>query len=141
MINMKIELTFNKVIIYLYQHKLNFDNLTDLNNEIKKIIIKIISKYQLDFSGYSKVSIYNNDKYGSILEIEKIYNLNYSSNINLKIIVYKNVPLYLEFDNLYFDELINKLKIKNNKYYISVDDIDNIIKYIEYGRVYYRLDS
>ena len=140
---MKIEFDINKIIVYLYQYQLNFDDINILNSEIKKIFIKLIDKYQINFWGYSKVSIYNNDKYGNILEIEKIYSASEFtlSTIDLKIIVYKNVLMYLEFDDYYFDKIPNGLIIKNNKYYLDINDIKNINEYIEYGRINYLSNS
>ena len=143
MISMKIEFNNDKIIIYLYQIKLNFDNLNTLNSDIKKILIKLIDKYNVNLFGYSKVNIYHNNKYGSILEIEKIYNndeFNVST-IDLRIIVYRNVPMFLEFDDFYFVKKPKHLIMKNNKYYIDINDINNIIKYIEFGKIKYKENS
>ena len=143
MIGMKIEFTDNKIIVYLYQYTLNFNDLNILNKEIKQVFMKLVKKYKINFFGYSEVRIYNNDKYGNILEIEKIYDNN-EFNINtidLKIIVYKNVPMYLEFNNFYFTKMPKHLIIKDNKYYIDINNIKNIIKYVEYGRINYKENS
>ena len=67
MINMKIEYSNNKIIIYLFKYDLTYDNVSSLNTEIKNIFIKLIKIYKLDFFGYFKVIIYRNKKYGSIL--------------------------------------------------------------------------
>ena len=143
MIGMKIEFTDNIIIVYLYQYTLNFNDLNVLNKEIKQVFMKLMKKYKINFFGYSEVCIYNNDKYGNILEIEKIYdNSEFNMNtIDLKIIVYKNVPMYLEFNDFYFTKIPKHLIIKDNKYYIDISSIKNIIKYIEYGRINYKENS
>lgn len=143
MISMKIEFMVDRIVVYLYQHKLDFNDLNNLNNEIKKIFVKLMKKYQISFLGYSKVSIYNNDKYGNILEIEKIYdNREFNiSTIDLKIIVYKDVVMYLEFDDYLFSRKPKGLKIMDGKYYININDINNIVEYIEYGKINYKVDK
>lgn len=140
MISMKIEFVPDKVIIYLYRDRLSINNIDILNKEIKNIFINLIKKYHLDFFGYSKVSIYNNPKYGNIMEIEKIYDHDFSSNvIDLKIIVYKNAPMYLKFDDYYFNIMQRRITNHRNKeYLINISDIDNITKYIEYGKISYK---
>ena len=136
---MKIDFSSEKIIIYLYQYQLNTNNLYD---EIRNIIIKLIKKYKINFYGYSVVSIYNNDKYGSILEIENIYESNeYNlNNIDLRINIYKNVTMYLEFDDIFFNDIKKHLIVKKNKYYIDIKNIDNLLEYIEYGRIKYKND-
>ena len=137
---MKIECTDNKIIIYLHRYKLNIDNIEELNKSIKNIFIKLFKVYKLPILGYSKVYIYQNDKYGSILEIEKIYNNDYNLDIiDLKLIIFKDVPMYLEFDDYYF---INKqMFIKNNKYYLNINNINDLWKYLEFGKVIYDKES
>ena len=138
MIDMKVEFEVNKVIVYLYENSLNIDNITLLNKDIKNLFIKLIKRYNLDFFGYSKVTIYNNYKYGNVLEIEKIYYDEFNSHtIDLKVVVYRNVLMYLEFDDYCFTKKIDKIICKDNKYLLNIDDIDNIMEYIEYGRINY----
>ena len=135
---MKIELNSDKIIIYLYNHELHIDNIPRLNEEIKDLFVNLIKRYDIDFYGYSKVSIYNNKKYGNILEIEKICHSEFNMSIvDLKIIVYKDVSMYFEFDDWYFEKIPRNILIKNNKYYLNLNDINEIEKYIEYGRINY----
>lgn len=134
MIGMKIECIDEKITVYLHRYKLNVDNIEKLNKDIKNLFIKLIKVYKLPVLGYSKVYIYHNDKYGSILEIEKIYNNEYNMDIiDLKLIVFKDVLMYLEFDDFYFKD--DNLLFKNNKYYLDISKIDNLYKYIEFGKI------
>lgn len=138
MINMKIELINDKIIIYLYKYQLSFDSTVKLNDEIKSLFIKLIKVYHLDFFGYSKVHIYENKKYGSILEIEKIYNSEFNIEIiDLKLLVHRNTLFYLVFDDYYEFLKDKQMVIKNNKYYVDINLFDNILKYIEYGGIIY----
>lgn len=135
---MKIECENDKIIVYLYNDILPFDDINLLNKKIKEIFIKIIKIYHLNFFGYSIVNIYHNDYYGCILEIEKIYNSDFNTDImDLKVIIHKNVDFFLEIDDdLYVDS--SDFTINNDKYYINLSKINNIYKYIEYGKIVYK---
>ena len=138
---MKIECVNDKIIIYLYAIDLFIDNIDNLNTQIKEIIVKIIKKYHINIFGFFKVNIYYNKEYGSILEIENIYSSEYNKDlIDLKIIIYKNVDFYLEIDdNIYLNK--SNYILKNNKYYIKIDQLNNLYKYLEYGKVVYKIKN
>ncbi len=137
MISMKIECMNEKVIVYLYKYRLSFDDTDKLNQEIKNIFIRLIKKYHFNFFGYSIVNVYENKKYGCVLEIEQIYNNGFNIEIiDLKLIVHRNCNFYLEFND-YFFFLPHDLLIKNNKYYMNINNIDNLLKYSEFGKLIY----
>jgi len=139
MISMKIECNDEKIIIYLHRYKLNIDDIDKLNKDIKTLFVKLIRVYKLPLLGYSKVAIYHNKNYGSILEIEKIYNSEYNKDIiDLKIIIFNDIEIFLEFD----DYIENKnVFLKNNKYYLDISKIDSLYEYIEFGRIVYSKES
>ncbi len=137
-ISMKIEIKNDKVIVYLYNKLVDISNHDGLNNRIKDLFVKIMKRYNLDFFGYNKVNVYHNKNYGIILEIEKIYNSESRYNIiDLKVIVYKDIPMYLEFDNLYSDNIISEIIVDDGKYYLEINNSIDVNKYIEYGKVKY----
>ena len=141
MISMKIEIKDKKTYIYLYKYLLDFDNIDNLNKEVKNIFIKLIKKYKLDFFGYSKVDIYENKKYGCIMEIDRIESNDfYLDIIDLKLVIHRNTPFYLEFDDYYFDSLYKNIFIQNGKYYLNINDLDNLMKYLEYGKIVYKIN-
>lgn len=138
---MKIESIDNKVIVYLYGETIDINNYDEMNKKIKDFFIKIMKRYNFDFFGYSKVSVYHNDNYGIILEIEKIYDMVTKYNtIDLKIIVYKNTPMYIELSDLLFIDDFKKIIVYHGKYYLEIDNGLDINKYIEYGKVRYALN-
>ena len=140
MISMKIEYKDEKTIIYLYRERLNIDNIDILNKQIKNIFLKLIKFYKMDFFGFSKVKVFYNEKYGSILEIEKIYSNEYNRDIiDLKLVIYRNVKILLEFDDYYFKDIKNII-MKNNKFYLNINDAENIIDYIEFGKIIYQIE-
>ena len=113
---MKIEYKDNKIIIYLYRYKLDIRDIEKLNKEIKSIFIKLIKVYKMDFFGYSKVHVYENKKYGSILEIEKIYQNDFNLDIiDLKLIIHEDAKFYLEMNDYLFDLKIDEIFFKDNK--------------------------
>lgn len=138
MINMKIENIDDKVIIYLYNDDIDINDIEALNKKIKDVFIKIMKRGNYDFFGYSRVNIYHNENYGIILEVEKIYNsgMNYHT-IDLKIVVYKDSPMYLEFDDYYGFNLKDVLMM-NGKYYLEINNKISIYKYIEFGKIKYK---
>ena len=136
MINMKVLNEDGKILVYLYNDRVDVDNLDELNDIIRKLFIKLIKRYHISLFGYNKVTIYHNSNYGLIIEIKNIYEFDYPKEIiDLKLVVYKNSTMYLEFDNYYFSSKPRNLIYENNKYYLNIDDINNINKYIEYGRI------
>lgn len=142
MISMKIEKSDKKIIVYLYRYKLSFSNLEKLNEEIKNLFIKLIKVYHMNFFGYSKVDVYENKRYGSVLEIEKIYNNEFNIDIiDLKLIIHEDIPFYLEMDDYLFDIKPNDLYVLNNKFYINIEKLPNIMDYIEYGKIIYNLKN
>ena len=138
MINMKIECIDEKIIIYLYNDNVDINDVYALNKRIKDIFVKIMKYGNYDFFGYSRVDIYHNDSYGIILEVERIYkNEMYYHAIELKIIVHKDVPMYLEFDD-YSGFDLKDIVIMNGKYYLKINNKLNINKYIEFGKIKYK---
>ena len=135
---MKIENVDNIVIVYLFNENIDIDDIDDLNKKIKNVFVKIMKRGNYNFFGYSKVSVYHNKNYGLILEVEKLSQseTNYRT-IDLKIVVYKNIPFYIEFDD-YFDFNRKEIKVINDKYYIEIDEHVDIHKYIEFGRIKYK---
>ena len=132
---MKIKFDGKKTIIYLYRYVLDFDDIEKLNTQIKNIFLKLIKIYNIDFFGYSRVDIYENKKYGYILEIEKIHGNDFNLDIiDLKVIVHSDVPFYIKMDDY---PLIRDIKFifKDNRFFINIDDVDNILEYIEFGSI------
>ena len=138
MISMKITYNNEKMIIYLFNKKLNLDDYSKLSSEIKNIFLRLIKHYKVKLFGYFKVIIFNNDYCGSFLEIDKIGNFDYEMDIiDLKIIAYRDVPMYFEFDEYPLINVIGNMIYKNNKYYLEIDNNVDIFKYIEYGKITY----
>lgn len=141
LINMKIEYSDNKIIVYNYCYLLNINDVEKLHNDIKKIFLKLIKSYHINLIGYNIVNVYQHNNYGCILEIENLYNDNFNIDIiDLKLIVHQKQDFYLEFNDYLFNEYLKDIIYYNNKYYLNIDKIENIYKYIEFGKIVYNLD-
>lgn len=139
MIVMKIEVKDGKIIVYLYQYRFSFKDKEILHKEIKTLFIKLIRKYNLELFGFNKVNIYENKIYGAILEIENVGIDNfYPEIIDLKINVYNDVSFFFEFDDDYNILNYHDIQMENNRYYLEIKNNDDIINYIEYGKIIYK---
>ena len=139
MIVMKIEVKDGKIIVYLYQYRFSFKDKEILHKEIKTLFIKLIRKYNLELFGFNKVNIYENKIYGAILEIENVGIDNfYHEIIDLKINVYNDVSFFFEFDDDYNILNYHDIQMENNRYYLEIKNNDDIINYIEYGKIIYK---
>ena len=138
MINMKIENVDNKIIVYLFNEFFDTNDISELNKKIKDIFLKIMKRSNYDFFGYNLVSVYQNKYYGTILEVEKISNNDYYRTIDLKIRIFKDIVMYLEFDDYYFSSKPKNLIINNGKYYLEINKYIDINRYIEFGKINYK---
>ena len=141
--NMKIINDNDKIIVYLFKCKLAIDDYNRLNEEIKNIFIKLIKYYKLDLFGYLNVTIFHNDISGCFIEIEKLSIVGCKKDIiDLKILLYKNVPMYFEFDEYpLINNKMGELKYENKKYYLEIKNTKDIYKYLEYGKIVYYNNS
>jgi len=117
------------ITIFIPNNLISFNYRDEKNIEkfLKDKIIKLKKKYHKDISGFYNVNVYQNNKYGLIIELLHESDIDYFKDlIDIKVNVYYDSDIYLELDD-YF--LINKYKNKysyDNKYYISIDDISYI---------------
>ena len=136
---MKVENINNKIIVYLFDNTIDISNINELNNKIKSIFIKLMKRYNYDFFGCNKVNVYHNKYYGLILEVEKLSNMVFNSYaIDLKITIYKDVLMYLEFDDYYFLDNIKSLNYHNGKYYLKINNQLDYNKYLEFAKIKYK---
>ncbi len=136
---MKLELlNSNNIIFYLskdYLNRINFSIGEDVEQKFKDLFIKLKNIYKLDLNGYYEVTVYVNDIYGIIIEMEKDddeYIKIFGDTLDMKItfkfdceilykidnidfINFKNYNLYYYDDNLYIS-LKNNLNIPYKDY-------------------------
>ena len=141
MIGMKIEFKEDKTIVYLYKYSLSFDNIEKLNKEIKNIFIKLIKVYNLDLHGFLKVYVYCNKIYGYVLVIETLYNDSDFEAVDLKLVIYENCEFYFKTDDYFLVKRFDKIYYDDEFFYVNLVDLDNLIKFIDFGEIVYDFDK
>lgn len=132
---MKIKTSKNKITVQIITQK----EISNINDYIKKVILTLKRKYKIDIFGFYKVNVYINNKIGIIIDIIKDHDIDYINDLlDLKIKVYNNSPMFLEFDDYVFKEK-KDLIIKNNNYYLEVTKIEKneLLKLIEFCKIIY----
>ena len=98
-------------------------NDANINDYIKKIIIKLKRKYRISVCGFYQINVYKNSVVGMIIDIIKEDGIDYFNDlVDLKIKVYDDCDIYFSFDDYFFNNKRN-FKIFNNKYYININDL------------------
>mgnify|MGYP004509390889 CR=1 FL=1 len=139
---MKIELTNEKIVVYLNNYYFNTSDKDKLIREIKNLFIKLIKIYKLSFSGIYKVNLYENKIYGSILEIIKQEELLFSRDlIDIKVSVKKNNDIYLKTSDYFVFENYKNIYYKDNNYYLNILDTSNYLKLIEFCKIVYNIEK
>ena len=127
----KIEDGYKLFIQNIYFKDINWNDKESVIERIKEIITKIKKRYNLKIKGLYRVKVYPSSV-GVLLYIILLDEDNYSNlDLDLRIIIIFNKDIYLKIDDSSFiDNLPYTYK---DSYYINVEDIDVIEKYIEYG--------
>ena len=115
---MKVNALNDKIIVYTYDTKFN-----DINDYIKKIILKLRKNYRLNVFGFYQVDVYYNKKVGMIIEVIKDEDIDsFYDLLDLKINVYEDSDIFLKFDDYFLDYKKNMF-VFNDKYYLNVEDL------------------
>ena len=136
---MKILESDSKITIHINKNLPNLKDKESLEKYIKKLISLIKKKGIEIVSGLYIARIYQNYKYGLIIELEILEELElFKDIIDLKILVYENSKMYLEIDD-YFLVSFNKKLRYNDKFYLNIDDLSDydLISLLEFGNIIY----
>jgi len=134
---MKIEYIDNKLIIYLRDYFFKNYDIKELTKDIKELFSKLLYYYKIELSGLYEVMIYDNKKYGSILEIIKKEDLFNPNVIDIKLKLFKDKDFYFKTKDYFILSSYNNIYYDNNDYYININNIDDINKVIEFGNILY----
>ena len=136
---MKIKLEDNKTILYLYNYFFKDENKKELEEEIKKIFIRLIKYYHLNISGFYDVIVYENQKYGSIIEIILKEQLLFRPEfIDIKVKLYKNCKMYFKTKDYFILNNYNNIYYQDNNYYLDINNINNFLNLMEFGDILYK---
>ena len=123
---MKVEMLSNTIIVYLLDNKKYNED-----SDIKKILINVFDNlekyYNITFTSDYNLELYINRYYGMILEIKENENLIYDDIVNLKLNVLRDTLFLYEVDDPL--EYINyEIYYYNDKFFVNAkrEDIDLI---------------
>lgn len=112
---------------------INWHEKEQVVEKIKSLFLRIRKKYHLHIKGLYKVKVYPHE-IGVTIEAIQLEEETYTNaDVDLRIIILFQREMYLKIEDSSFIEDTNLPYFYKNGYYVDVDDIDNIIKYIEYG--------
>ena len=134
---MKIEYIDDKLIIYLRDYFFKNYDIKELTKDIKELFSRLLYYYKIELSGLYEVMIYDNKKYGSILEIIKKEDLFNPHVIDIKLKLFKDKDFYFKTNDFFILSNYNNIYYDNNDYYININNIDDINKVIEFGNILY----
>ena len=125
------------IIVYLMDNF--FDYKEDLTLKVKEIFIRLIEFYHYDLKGVFNVSLFENIKYGTILEIKKIDELLFPRDIiDIRLKIYNNKKIYFKTKDMFYINKYNNIYYDGKFYYIDIENIDNYLNIAEYGNLLYK---
>ena len=104
--------------------------------EVVKDIVKKL-KRKLKLKGFYKLKVFFNKVVGIFIRAIKIDEVEYSSVLDLRVIVYTDEDIYFETDDYFKIKDVKNVRFYNDKFYCLVDDILNIYKVVDWGRFIY----
>lgn len=137
---MKVEMLSNTIIVYLLDNKKYNED-----SDIKKILIDVFDNlekyYNITFTSDYNLELYINRYYGMILEIKENEDFIYDDIVNLKLNVLRDTLFLYEVDDPL--EYINyEIYYYNDKFYVNAKREDiNLIENsnLVYGDIVYKI--
>ena len=137
---MKVEMLSNTIIVYLLDNKKYNED-----SDIKKILINVFDNlekyYNITFTSDYNLELYINRYYGMILEITENEDLIYDDIVNLKLNVLRDTLFLYEVDDPL--EYINyEIYYYNDKFYVNAKREDiNLMENsnLVYGDIVYKI--
>ncbi len=117
--------------------KIDFSNPNELESFLKRIFLFIKKRFNILMSGLYYVDIYINKKAGAFIFINKDNSFIRTKEIDMRIkIIYDNNFFYKTSE---YEIIKNEKDIYyyNNHYYINIDCLSEITKYLEFGEIIY----
>lgn len=138
---MRVEI-INEDDIDIFISSFNFKNLSVYNKEnilefIKEYILIINTRYRLNLCGFYKIKSYFNKSVGLFLNIIKIDDNEFSNDIDFRIILFNNEKFLFEVEDYDLIKNVSSTMYYNNKFYVDVEDMTDLDKLIEMGRIIY----
>ncbi len=141
---MKVQVLENeKIVLFLYNYFFKTLEKEDVVKEVKQIFLKLIKYYKLNMSGVYNVLVYENAKYGIILEIEKTSELLFNPDlIDIKVKIYKDFDFYFKTKDYFILKNYKNIYYENGYFYINLKDItDSLMLIEEFGTIDYNFEK
>ena len=137
---MKIEISgknnYNIFINRNYIGNVDLSSKEELAGFIKSFILGIREK--LNLRGFYKVKVFPHDSIGLFVELIKLDELEFSNNLDLRVIVYLNEKIFFETDDYFLIEDCNDKRYLDGKFFCIVDDyFESLLSKVEFGRFIY----
>lgn len=139
--NIKL-LTKDNYRIFINKHffkELDMSEKEQIVDFVKTVILQ--KRKSLNLRGFYKVLVYLNKKVGMFIELSKLEDSSYFNNLDLRVIVNNDSEIYFETEDYFLIQNCKDVRFFNGNFYALLnDDIDNILKIIEFGRLIYGED-
>ena len=120
----------------LYLKDVDFSDKENMVQSIKSIIKKL--RLRLGLRGFYKVKVFPNSKIGVFLEIIQLEDIDFSNNLDLRVILFNDEQFLFETDDYFLIDQCSDVKYYDGKFYCFIDDdFDEILEKVEFGRVLY----
>ena len=127
---------YNIFVTKQYVKDIDVFNKDEIVKFIKKYIFKLRSKLKL--CGFYKIKVYVHKSVGLFLEISKLDDLDLSSALDLRIVVFYDEVVYYETDDYFLIDTCNDIRFYNGKFFCIVDDkFNDLIGKCDFGRFIY----
>ena len=137
---MKLEVLDDKYLFFTNKIYI-FDEEKDISMFLKDMFLMINEVYSLELFGYFKVDIFIDDKIGVFVEISKLDDyISYSKKIDTKVIINRN-SFYFKTNDLSMIYQYEPIYIKDNYYYVSTKDVDNVLDLLDFCEIDYRVNE
>lgn len=109
-----------------------------LESTIRRVILRLKSKYDIVLKGLYDVSIFIKEGVSAYIIIEKVNTFLFrEKDIDLRIKIIFNSKFYFKTFDYDVVKACNDVYFYNNEYYTEVSNLEDINKYIEFGDIIY----
>ena len=125
---MKIITENENYIIYIKKTNLKFDikDKEEIEKNIKDIILDIRNKKHINITGFYKVKVYQNNKFGLILEMHKEDDIDFFKDfIDLKVVIFNNSKIYLKINDYFKVKDYKDIYYYDNNFYLDIDFLED----------------
>lgn len=137
---MKIEITgvksYKIFINKLYIKNVDLNDRDSITLLVKDFLKKM--KNKLHLRGFYKVKVFPHQAIGVFLELIQLEELEFSNNLDLRIVVYFDEAFFFETEDYFKISKSSNIRFLDGKFYCLIDDdFDELLEIVEFGRIIY----